>query len=309
MLVKPLLYLSLVAGYLLLLAVLVAVAVHYGTEGAFVAFVCAYLGFVLVKRLWVRIKIAEIRRDLSRSQARLGLMRERVRRLRAGEAVIQPGDHRLARRLEDDGETVDPARTRVAPAGFLWPTGARRAQKWFIGILLLSCCAAIATLAAFPTFVPARGAVIIGLTLAPAFALVAVAFIEYRRRRGTWILGIEVSRTRWYLAILPGAALLLFGIFWINLSLSLPLVYTLALGQSETIEDRVEKDREFNRHTCDYRLRPASIDSFGFRYCISESTYDELPETSMPASLRLTRSVAGFLVDEIVIDQSFYPAR
>ena len=121
-------------------------------------------------------------------------------------------------------------------------------------------------------------------------------------RRKLWIPGrnyIQASTLKRYLFFLPGTVVMITGLLWLNLGMALPYFYTSLAGTAETRPDLVIRDRGSRRTGCRFKLQPRSIESFGFRYCISEETYAGLPENEMPATLYLRKSALGLIVESI----------
>ena len=99
--------------------------------------------------------------------------------------------------------------------------------------------------------------------------------------------------------LIPFIPLLLFGLFWVNLAISAPHLFTLVFGSNAVKLDMVVKDRHYSRRSCDYRLEPQSINTIFFHYCISESLYNQLPDKEMESELLIKQSFLGFIVEDI----------
>jgi len=93
--------------------------------------------------------------------------------------------------------------------------------------------------------------------------------------------------------------LFIFGLFWINFSISAPQLFTLLFGAETVKRDVVLKDRHYSRKSCNYRLEPQSINAIFFHYCISEGSYNNLPDTKMESELLIKQSVLGYIVEDI----------
>lgn len=92
---------------------------------------------------------------------------------------------------------------------------------------------------------------------------------------------------------------LVFFLFWINLSIAAPQLFTALFGDEMVIQDEVLKVKRYARNSCDYRLVPQSINTKFFHYCISPSFYNQLPATKMKAELIIKQSGLGYIVKDI----------
>ena len=99
--------------------------------------------------------------------------------------------------------------------------------------------------------------------------------------------------------LIPFVPLFLYGLFWVNLAISMPQVFTLLFGTDAVKRDVVVKDRHYSRRSCDYRLEPQTINAIFFHYCISESFFNQLPETAIESELLIKQSPLGYIVEDI----------
>jgi len=93
--------------------------------------------------------------------------------------------------------------------------------------------------------------------------------------------------------------LILFGMLWANINISLPYLFTLALGTEGIKQETIKKEHSNSRRSCDYRLKITSVSSPLFYYCISESHYNQLPDAELTAELSTQESALGFIVHSI----------
>ena len=93
----------------------------------------------------------------------------------------------------------------------------------------------------------------------------------------------------------------IFGLFWINLSISAPQLFTSVFGSNAVKLDTVVKHYLYSKKiwTCDYRLKPSSIDAIFFHYCISKDLYNQLPDTPIESELLIKKSALGYIVEDI----------
>jgi hypothetical protein len=92
---------------------------------------------------------------------------------------------------------------------------------------------------------------------------------------------------------------MIFGLFWVNIAISAPKLYTSAFGEIDIMHDVVKKKKTSSRRSCDYRLEPRSINTAFFHYCISESDYNRLPGDEIKSELLLKKSSFGYIVKHI----------
>jgi hypothetical protein len=96
---------------------------------------------------------------------------------------------------------------------------------------------------------------------------------------------------------------MIFSSFWISTAITLPYLYTLAFGKPDVVYDKVVKNRSFGSKTCDYQLKPRSIDALFFTYCIPKRHYDPLPDHELQAKLVTSRTVFGYIVTHISLQE------
>ena len=134
-------------------------------------------------------------------------------------------------------------------------------------------------------------------------AVVHFIFIRYLYKNELW--KPEPSRydeiSPWFkkLILFPITFLLVFWLYWINIAMTYPFLYTLLVGQKSVINDTVVKEKVKSSKSCDFRLQPKSIDSSMFHYCISKNLYQQLPQKELEAKLFLKKSSLGYIVKKI----------
>lgn len=144
------------------------------------------------------------------------------------------------------------------------------------------------------------------LSASVALTVIALASIGCLYAKGLWAPAPawhELSRLKKTLSI-PAIPLFLFGILWVNLAISLPQFFTLAFGVMHTRQDLASKELHHSRRSCDHRLKLKSVSAPLFHYCISESLYNQLPETEIYAELVIRESALGYSVEDILINHS-----
>ncbi len=144
-----------------------------------------------------------------------------------------------------------------------------------------------------------RVAVYISLLL----TLILITAVGFLYIRGAWR-----PTPVWYkysafkkIVLVPFIPIFIFVLFWVNIAISLPYLFTAVFGQTAIKNDVVIKDHSHSRRSCDYRLKPNSINVIFFRYCISEGLYNRLPGGEIEAELILKKSMFGYIVKNIRI--------
>lgn len=130
---------------------------------------------------------------------------------------------------------------------------------------------------------------------------VITIFVIYWHARGEWKLapawhGFSEGRK---VIVLLFAPLLLWGMLWLNMTTSIPQLFTLTFGDENSRQDLVIKQKSSSRRSCHYRLKPKSVETAFFHYCIPENLYKQLPMAEMEAELIIQESSLGYVVENI----------
>ncbi len=99
--------------------------------------------------------------------------------------------------------------------------------------------------------------------------------------------------------IITLAPLLPLSLFWVNLGVVGPQLYTSYFGTKVVKSELVSKDRVYSRRKCDYQLKPKSVDVMFFWYCISENQFNSFPDGEVKAEMTLKKSLFGYTVEQI----------
>ena len=91
----------------------------------------------------------------------------------------------------------------------------------------------------------------------------------------------------------------IYGVFWINIAISLPHLFTVLFGETTIKTDEVTKVKSNSRRLCDFHLKVESIDAIFFRYCISNEIYNSLPDNKINTELIIKQSIFGYTVETI----------
>jgi magnesium-transporting ATPase (P-type) len=92
-----------------------------------------------------------------------------------------------------------------------------------------------------------------------------------------------------FLTVIP---ISLYGLFWVNIAISLPQLFTLAFGEESTEVEVVYKNYSSSRRAkCPYSLRVRKY--WLVSTCISEKSYNDLPENDFKAEFVTLHSVFG----------------
>lgn len=124
----------------------------------------------------------------------------------------------------------------------------------------------------------------------------SIYYLNNRWRAKILFAGFSRFKATLYVLFMP---LLVFGLIWINIAISIPRMYTSIFGVESTRNDTALKHYRRSRRHCDYRLNPKSIDPFIFHFCISERRYGMLPSDEIEVELKISSSVFGYIVQEI----------
>ncbi len=137
---------------------------------------------------------------------------------------------------------------------------------------------------------------------ASIFLVVLYCFaVLYLHRKGLWKpspLWEKRSKLKRYLT-LPLIPFFLFSLYWVNIAIALPWLYTTAFGTKNVMVDLVAKEWHASTTSCRYILEPKSVDQIFFYHCISKNLYDRLPGKSLIAELDITQSPLGYIVEDI----------
>lgn len=133
------------------------------------------------------------------------------------------------------------------------------------------------------------------LTVSAVSVLVHLFFKKKWKPGENWYSQTKIEKT----LQIPLILLLIHSLFWINLAISGPHLYTFIFGVSGVKQDTVIKDRNFNRRSCDYELKPKNIDIVFFQYCITRDLYNQLPEGDIKSELIVKQSSLGYIVKDI----------
>jgi hypothetical protein len=290
--------LALLAAFFILLFVVLAVSANYGPEAALAipGVIIALFGIVRYF-MWQKL-LRKIKKPVSGfGNSEHVLRMNRLLQARRMRPIA-------TRRLENRSVEVEPRSEPQSPE-LLWARGTPFPQKIGILIMLLLCAGVILPYAVYPGFVVHPGVAQLMIYISIILTVGLMVTIEYLHERELWrpkISFYETSASKHYLLVIPGIALFLWGILWINLAVAIPQAYTHMMGKHLTEQDLVVKELGSRRTFCPYKLQPRSIDSFGFQYCIAGDEFDRLPAGEMTATLHLRRSAVGYIVEFIDIE-------
>lgn len=150
-------------------------------------------------------------------------------------------------------------------------------------------------------FVPTTSHNRLALYFSLALTSILSIFIFYLYKNRLWISRLDwnrYSKLKKNIAVFASFATVV-GIFWIDLAISLPHLYTEIFGKRALTIDTVTKENHYSRRSCEYRIQPRSIDFALFKFCISDTTYDRLPDENLRAKLILKQSRFGYAVEDI----------
>lgn len=135
----------------------------------------------------------------------------------------------------------------------------------------------------------------IGLTCLSLFGFRYLYINNLWKPSPVWYSYSKIKRV----LLAPFFPIFIFFLLWINLGISAPQALTLLFGTEVIKRDVVVKVRTNSRRFCDYRLEPQSTNGFLFHYCISESLYNQLPDTKIESELIIKKSAFGYIVEDI----------
>ncbi|MGC8122089.1 hypothetical protein [Marinobacter sp. VGCF2001] len=99
------------------------------------------------------------------------------------------------------------------------------------------------------------------------------------------------------LSLFIGMPILFFWFFWVNSAFFVPKLFTEVFGEDATLIAEVKKQSRGRRGwSCRHRLEFDSFSRYLFFYCISERTYNFLPDREIEVELLVKRSELGYVV-------------
>src|SRR5690554_2471921 len=106
-------------------------------------------------------------------------------------------------------------------------------------------------------------------------------------------------------ALFLGMPVLLFGLFWVNSAFFVPKLFTETFGEDATLTAEVKKQSRASRRGwgCRHRLEFDSFSRHLFFYCISEQTYNSLPDRGIEVELLVKQSELGYVVKGLTYDK------
>ena len=302
-------------GIALALLLILAHAYGYDSKAILAIPFAIILLLYLIHRVRISLEIRKIGKRVNATRLNLELIQERRRRLRAGEPVIQVQDHRLAAGIQSG---LPPLETTLAneAAERQESERARRLKPRSLKIYGLIWLALIVNipiaLLGLESFVPSPGYDRLFFLLALLLTLAAIAAIEFYSRRDHWPFVEKIhakSATVYYLFFVPVSLAFLFLLVWLVLARTIPGGYSALIGVDDMIALKVQKDRGAFRSVrrsfglqCRYYLKIVPRRTVGFRYCISQDEYEQLPVHALDATLKVMRSSMGYLVYDIQIE-------
>jgi len=167
----------------------------------------------------------------------------------------------------------------------------------------------IATAICFPfirnfVFEPYVSRLITYISLIITFLL--IAYLIYLNQINLWrpsSAWYRYSRFKKFISLLfaPPA---IFCFLWTTIAFPTPYIYTKLLGKPSIIIDSVIKDTGYGKRVRYYQLKPRSIDTWFFRFSISENQYRTLSNGEIKARLLVRKSVFGFIVEDIKLENN-----
>jgi hypothetical protein len=99
-------------------------------------------------------------------------------------------------------------------------------------------------------------------------------------------------------ALFIGMPILFFLFFWVNSAFFVPKLFTEIFGEDATLTAEVKKQSRASRRgwSCRHRLEFDSFSRHLFFYCISERTYNFLPDRGIEVELLVKQSELGYVV-------------
>ena len=139
--------------------------------------------------------------------------------------------------------------------------------------------------------------------IAGVFTVFFILLFIYLRIKNIWCPNRALDhyskvKRAFLIAFMPA---FFFMLFWINLAIPIPWLFTALSGEYHTRFDIVIKEKELGRRnrSCDFRFELKSVDPLFFHYCITENLYNQLPDEELEAELTIKESVLGYIVEDI----------
>ena len=85
----------------------------------------------------------------------------------------------------------------------------------------------------------------------------------------------------------------IYGLFWVNIAISVPQLFTLAFGQATIDIKTVSKSYSVSRRSCDHKLRIKKPRSNLVYTCINDNYYDRLPDKEFEVEFLTLQSNLG----------------
>ena len=103
------------------------------------------------------------------------------------------------------------------------------------------------------------------------------------------------------LSLFIGMLILFFWFFWVNSAFFVPKLFTEIFGEDATLTAEVKKQSRASRRGwgCRHRLEFDSFSRRLFFYCISEKTYNFLPDRGIEVELLVKQSELGYVVENL----------
>jgi len=119
------------------------------------------------------------------------------------------------------------------------------------------------------------------------------------------------SSLRTKIFLYPLLPVIIYGFFWINLGIALPQLANEVIGSPSVNIDKAEKRSRGSsrRNRCRLRLGFSSADFIFFRYCLSRSSYDSLPDSPVEVVVYTKQSYLGTYVQSAEVDGNPLPKR
>ena len=184
--------------------------------------------------------------------------------------------------------------------GLLWLKGSTKYQKIVAAIFSVLCIGPFIWVFT-RNFVIAPRTSYLAVNISLLLTAISIVVIAYLYFKNLWRPGPKYNRYSLGLKfiMIPIISGFIFILFWMNIAIAAPHLYTAVYGKDDIKKDVVIKDKGASRSGCKYRLKSNSIDSFFFRFCISERGYNQLPSGELEAELYIKKSVLGYIVNNI----------
>ena len=182
------------------------------------------------------------------------------------------------------------------------PAKATRSQKWLTGIFVLVSMGTILPILS-RSFAPSRAWQLHALDIALSLTTVVCAWVWWLYRHKQWRpAGLWQTYSPLKQALIAPMCLAYF-IFalWVNVMVTVPMIYTAATGVAATQTASATKAPGTGRYSCRYQLKVPEITYVMFEFCMDEDAYRAAPKGLNPAELSVRQSYFGFQVHSIAV--------